>query len=450
MSIFRKVLEIYNEYFICVHCLGRMFALLGSSTTNKERGYSLLLSLTMKSHRNFINKNGARDNSIRDLRLIAKNARFLSAQSVLNNEGLVYDYNEGSSCYLCNNIFSNLQPYVDEAVKNLKDYEFNNFLIGTDLDPEIINREDIFKAKFNLLEAESFKSHFNREIGKMLTNLLNKPPEFANPDITIIFSFRFDSFNVELLVKSLFIYGKYNKYLRDIPQTHWNCRACRGRGCELCNYSGKQYQISVEELISPEFIKKAKATTSKFHGAGREDIDAKMLGEGRPFILELKNPNIRTLNLEKIKKKVNKKNKKKVKVSNLRYSSKSEVKEVKKNSEKAKKLYRVLVESEKKFSKEEFNILFEKLKIELENQIINQKTPSRVSHRRANKVRKKKIYNIVGKYLKSHTFEFLIETQGGTYVKELISGDEGRTQPSFTQIFKSTLFCKELDVLKIF
>jgi len=450
MSIFNKVLEIYEEYFICTHCLGRMFSLLGSGTTNQKRGYSLLLSLTMENHRNYINKSEDREKYIKNLHILAENARFLAAQRVLNNEGLEYDYIEDSSCYLCNNIFSNLQPYVDEAVRKLKDYEFNYFLVGTDLDSKIINREDIFKGKYKLLEAESFKSHFNREIGKSLLTVLNKPPEFANPDITIIFSVRLNSFNVEFLVKSLFIYGKYNKFLRGIPQTHWNCRTCRGKGCELCNYSGKQYKISVEELISPEFIKRAQATTSKFHGAGREDIDAKMLGEGRPFILELKNPKKRTLNLEKITKYVNKKNKKKVKISNLRYSSKNEVKEVKMNSEKAKKLYKVLIESEKKLSEEEFKVLLKKLKIELENQVIEQKTPLRVSHRRADKIRKKKIYSIIGKYLKPHIFEFLIETQGGTYIKELISGDEGRTYPSFTQIFEFPLICKELDVLKIF
>ena len=29
------------------------------------------------------------------------------------------------------------------------------------------------------------------------------------------------------------------------------------------------------------------ATASKFHSAGREDIDVRMLGGGRPFVLEL-------------------------------------------------------------------------------------------------------------------------------------------------------------------
>ncbi|MEJ2279744.1 MAG: hypothetical protein P8Y70_18670 [Candidatus Lokiarchaeota archaeon] len=43
----------------------------------------------------------------------------------------------------------------------------------------------------------------------------------------------------------------------------------------------------------------------------------------------------------------------------------------------------------------------------------------------------------------SKLFEFTIKTQGGTYIKELISGDEGRTEPSFSSIFKQNLTCKQ-------
>jgi tRNA pseudouridine synthase 10 len=64
-------------------------------------------------------------------------------------------------------------------------------------------------------------------------------------------------------------------------------------------------------------------------------------------------------------------------------------------------------------------------------------------------VRKKIIYNIVGEYLKPDLFKFIIETQGGTYIKELINGDNQRTVPSFSEIFKDNLNCVELDVIDI-
>jgi tRNA pseudouridine synthase 10 len=449
--IFDKVLEIYQKYYICLHCLGRMFSLLGTNTTNYERGKSLLLSLTMENHKNFLLGNEVNQNeAIANLKLLANNAYFEPAQKVLDNEGLSYEKNNSAQiCHLCHNNFSKIENYAKKAIQLLEKIEFNSFLIGSRPDSKIINNEDKFKADFNLLEAESFKSHFNRVLGKLLLSVLNKSPEFSHPDVLIIFSLDYEEFTVELVQKSIFIYGKYNKFIRGIPQTHWFCRKCKGTGCESCDYTGKQYLMSVEDLITPEFIKASKATDSKFHGAGREDIDVRMLGVGRPFILELRNPKIRTLDLDKIQKKVNKTNKKKVKVSNLSYSNKKEVIQLKTEAKNTKKVYKAIIKSECKLDKEEFHQKVNLLKKVFENKEIHQRTPCRVSHRRSDKVRKKSIYNIEGRLIKPKLYEFIIETQGGTYIKELINGDDGRTTPSFSEIFEMPLKCKELDVLKI-
>jgi len=450
--IFDKVLEIYQKYYICVHCLGRMFSLLGTNTTNYERGNSLLLSLTMENHRNYLSGNQViQKEAFDNLKLLANNAYFKPAQKVLNNEGLENVMNNSNQiCYLCHNIFYNIEKYAIKAIQLLEKIEYNTFLIGSSPYSQIINQEDKFKSKFNLLEAESFKSHFNRVLGKEILKFINKNPNFSNPDVLLIYSLDYEKFSVELILKSIFIYGKYNKFIRGIPQTHWFCRKCTGTGCESCNYTGKQYLLSIEDLISPEFIKASKATDSKFHGAGREDIDVKMLGSGRPFILELRNPKIRFLNLDKIQKKVNKSNKKKIKIFDLRYSNKKEVIQLKKEAKNTKKLYKAIIKSEIKLNEEEFNQKVILLKKAFENNEIHQRTPSRVSHRRTDKVREKLIYKIEGILIKPDLYEFIIQTQGGTYIKELINGDMGRTVPSFSEIFKTPLKCKQLDVLEIY
>lgn len=449
--IFDTVLEIYQKYYICVHCLGRMFSLLGTNTTNYERGNSLLLSITMENHRNYISGNSSvQKEAIANLELLANKAHFKPAQKVLDNEGLEYMKNNSDHiCYLCHNIFSNIEKFINKATQIVKEIEFNSFLVGSSPESQIINQEDRFKTEFNLLEAESFKSHFNRVVGKGLLITLNKVPEFNHPDVLIIYSLDFEKFNVELILKSVFISGRYNKLIRGIPQTHWFCKKCMGTGCELCNYTGRQYLTSVEDLISPEFIKESKATDSRFHGAGREDIDVRMLGTGRPFIIELRNPKIRNLILGKISRKVNKKYKKKVRIHDLKYSSKKEVIKLKIEAKNSKKLYRAIVKSESKLSKNDFLQKINELKESFENKQIHQRTPYRVSHRRADKIREKFIFKIEGKWIKTNLFEFKIETQGGTYIKELINGDEGRTSPSFSEIFEIPLVCKELDVLEI-
>ena len=448
---FNKVIDIYQNYYICIHCLGRMFSLLGTSTTNYERGNSILLSITMENHRNYLSGDtNERDQALSNLKVLADNAHYISAYNVLKNEGLISKKKDDkSNCYLCNDLFSNVKTYLTKTIQSLNGIEFNNFLIGSKPKSHIINKEDAFKTKFNLLEAESFKSHFNRVFGKILMDKINKPPEFTRPDVLLIYSLDYDTFEIEIILKSLFIYGRYNKLVRGIPQTHWFCKSCMGKGCKLCNFSGRQYLTSVEELITPEFLKATSSTDSKFHGAGREDIDVRMLGFGRPFILELRNPKNRTIDLITLEKKVNKSNKKKVKIQNLRYSNKSEVIKLKAEAKSTKKIYRAVVKASNKISKEIFNQKELDLKKILENKDIRQRTPHRVSHRRADKIRKKFIYKIEGKFIKSNIFKFTIETQGGTYIKELISGDDGRTSPSFSEIFNIPLICKELDVLEI-
>ncbi|MFX0075427.1 MAG: tRNA pseudouridine(54/55) synthase Pus10 [Candidatus Hermodarchaeota archaeon] len=450
MSIFGKVLEIYQEFYLCLHCLGRMFSLLGTDTTNYDRGKSLLLAMTMENHRVYLSKHENHKDAIVNLKILAEKAIFTPAQSVLKKEGIGFNASNASEkCYLCEGMFNQVSSYAKIALKFLDKLEFKNILVGTALNSQIVNREDSFKAHFSLLDSESFKNHFNREVGKEISNLLKIPSEFANPDITVVYSLDYSSSEIELLIRSIFIKGKYNKFVRGIPQTHWDCRSCRGKGCELCNFSGKQYKTSVEELISPEFLKEANAEDSKFHGAGREDIDVKMLGEGRPFILELKKPKIRTLNLEKLQKKVNKKNKNKIKISNLEYSSKLQVKNLKRNAENTRKVYRALTSSYESITKEKFEKKLKELKEVFNKQKVQQRTPHRVSHRRADKIREKKVYHIEGRFVKPQVFEFIVEAQGGTYIKEIINGDNGRTTPSLTEIFGFSIECEKLDVLEI-
>ena len=87
---FNKVIDIYQNYYICIHCLGRMFSLLGTSTTNYERGNSILLSITMENHRNYLSGDtNERDQALSNLKVLADNAHYISAYNVLKNEGLI-------------------------------------------------------------------------------------------------------------------------------------------------------------------------------------------------------------------------------------------------------------------------------------------------------------------------------------------------------------------------
>ena len=99
MSISSKVLEIYQKYYICPNCLGRMWALLGTNTTNIERGTSILLYLTLKNHKRLLSSNtNDEKEAIENLKLLATKASYEPAQKVLKNEGIdISDYESDMS-----------------------------------------------------------------------------------------------------------------------------------------------------------------------------------------------------------------------------------------------------------------------------------------------------------------------------------------------------------------
>ncbi|MHA1193962.1 MAG: hypothetical protein ACTSP9_17010 [Promethearchaeota archaeon] len=91
MTINEKVLEIYHDYYICPHCLGRMFSLYATNTTNLERGNSILLALTMQLHENYLSINEKNDDTVNHLRLLAEKAKYVPAMKVMEKEGLNFN-----------------------------------------------------------------------------------------------------------------------------------------------------------------------------------------------------------------------------------------------------------------------------------------------------------------------------------------------------------------------
>jgi tRNA pseudouridine synthase 10 len=80
---------------------------------------------------------------------------------------------------------------------------------------------------------------------------------------------------------------------------------------------------------------------------------------------------------------------------------------------------------------------------------VKQQTPTRVAHRRADLTRPKRVKSISWKPLPKGSVEFIIRGEAGLYVKELISGDNGRTRPSFSSVLGTPAKTEELDVVKI-
>jgi tRNA pseudouridine synthase 10 len=89
------------------------------------------------------------------------------------------------------------------------------------------------------------------------------------------------------------------------------------------------------------------------------------------------------------------------------------------------------------------------LETRLTNALVIQQTPLRVVHRRANLAREKYIYEVNVKKMSPQKAEMKIRCQGGLYVKELVTGDEGRTIPNVSEILNNRAKPLKLDVLNV-
>jgi tRNA pseudouridine synthase 10 len=440
MDILEKASNMLNKYPLCDHCLGRQFALLGYSIENNDRGKALKLSLTLQA--SDLNSSKKAE-GVKRLKVLALNGFSREAKETLKHlRKSIPKKDAANTCFLCEDRFQLLDGLTQKTLEAVVDYEYTTFLVGIEMPVSVEEREDEFKAIFNVSYGESIRHEFGRMLGKRIAKATGKTAEYKKPDLAIIVNPFLEQVRVQ--VNPLFVAGKYRKLVRDIPQSKWFCSRCRGKGCEKCNGTGKMYPESVEELSSKPLLEAAKGEKTSFHASGREDIDARMLGSGRPFVIEVSKPKKRFLDLKKLEAAVNANAKGKVEVSGLRFSSKDVVRRLKRG-ESAQKEYRVLIDFESNVSGEGLRLLEEKLT----GILIKQQTPLRVLHRRADLIREKYIYEVKVKKCSRKRAEMKIRCQGGLYVKELVSGDDGRTTPSVSELLEKKAKPLKLDVLNV-
>ncbi|HII85884.1 TPA: tRNA pseudouridine(54/55) synthase Pus10 [Candidatus Bathyarchaeota archaeon] len=439
MSVIEKALSMLEVYPLCDNCLGRQFALLGRGIENNSRGNALKLTLTLQA--SAFNLEKAPMGS-KMLKLLVMNGFSIEAEEALRQSGKRVPRLPAKICFLCEDKILSIASLLEKALDALSSYEYSSFLVGVELPVAVEEREDEFKAAFGVAFGESIRHEFGRLLGKRFEERTGKLVEYMKPDVTLIVN-PFTE-NIRLQVNPIFVAGRYRKLVRDIPQSKWYCSCCRGRGCEKCNGTGKLYPDSVEEFVSGPVLAAAEGEKTAFHASGREDIDARMLGRGRPFVVEVSKPKKRSLDLARLKEAINKNATGKVEVSTLRITSKNLVGKLK-MSESSQKKYRVLIEFEKEILDKNLPLLEQKLT----GTLIKQQTPRRVLHRRADLIRERYIYKVKVRMLSPRRVEMQVRCQGGLYVKELVSGDDGRTMPSVSELLGNRAKTLKLDVLNV-
>jgi len=396
---------------LCDNCLGRLFADRSFGLGNAERGNGVRVALALEDDEDFERPDGM--------------------------------------CWVCEDECDRFDWWAEQAATAVRGYEFDTYQVGTKVPPLLEENDRLLRedAGMDSDAGEPMKREFNREVGKRFGERTDTEVDFERPDVLLVCDLATDEIDVQ--VNSAFVYGRYRKLERDIPQTEWPCNECRGTGlkhgeeCEGCDGTGYRYDESVEQLTAPVVREAMDGEAATFHGAGREDVDARMVGSGRPFVIEIKEPRTRDVDVGTLASDINEFADGKVEVEGLRLATHDMVERVKELP--ASKTYRMDVALDERVDEETFAEALD----ELNGTTVSQETPQRVDHRRASKTRTRQVYDISGELVDDREATVEIHGEGGLYVKELLSGDEGRTEPSLAGLLGVDATVTALDVQEV-
>ncbi|MEM2237437.1 MAG: tRNA pseudouridine(54/55) synthase Pus10 [Candidatus Caldarchaeum sp.] len=432
-TVVQRAIHLLTLDPLCDYCLGRQFARLGFGLTNKERGRALKIALLLES---------VKQQNVELLRLLAERGGVEEAVEHLKKNNIL---TQKQPCSLCGGILSEekFRAIVESISTQTSQYEFGTFLVGASVPPEVREKEDRLRSLAGIEEGEDLKNDITREIARLLAINTGKKTDYISPDITIIVNMFANTFKI--FPNPLFIKGRYLKHSRNLPQSPWHCRKCWGKGCEECGFTGREYPTSVAELVGEPARRMFDAEAFKFHAAGREDVDALVEGGGRPFVIELKRPRRRFIALEEVEKTINNESGGLVEVMLESLASRKDVRALKLTSPTASKTYIVKAYYHTDLDASQLR----KIEEVFRNIVIEQRTPTRVLARRADRVRRKIVYETEASLVGSREVVYKIRCQGGLYVKELVTGDDGRTKPSFAEILQTVPSKLELTVVSV-
>ncbi len=421
-NIIEKTIRILLKHPLCNHCLGRLFARLGKGLGNDERGYALKTLVSM-----LIPTEGG-DDELKDfVKKLAENA----GDPLTRLYNIVYGEDvEPKKCSLCGGKISRkyFEELADNVIEILKEYNATSFLIGVTIDREMVLKELELVREIGIDYSESIKNEIKREVGKIVKEKTGIEPDFTRPDIVAIIDYEKNT--IHPIVNPILLTGRYWKKARNISHTIWSVEGT------------KKYPYSIEEFLDHTLNPLYDSDKAILHASGREDVDARMLGTGRPMVVEIVNPRFRLVDTNLLNELL-----KSVVIDAEVYgeATRETIRLLKTDLSKKEKIYKALVATDQPVSDDKLRELEEFFR----NRTVRQLTPLRILRRKKERVRIKKVYEVVVNKISDRVFEALIKSDGGLYIKELISGDQGRTDPSFTSVLGIQAYCIELDVIGV-
>ena len=247
--------KIISNHYLCDNCLGRMFGGLSRGLSNEERGRAIRETVKMDIHLQLLEGKRVPRKLLKSLISLYNE---MEMKSLLEERGInIAPKVIESSCEICGGLFNELDDILTELLPYILEYEFTGYVVGVTSLPEYEEREERIKMKYGLWFSESIRSELSRELGKKLDKKLrvaNKAVEYdpSSPEATIIIDIT--NKTVEVETKPIQIYFEVYRE-KERPLFAKNCKSCRGKGCETCDYIGKEAGNSLEYALGKVMLK---------------------------------------------------------------------------------------------------------------------------------------------------------------------------------------------------
>ncbi|MEM0126404.1 MAG: tRNA pseudouridine(54/55) synthase Pus10 [Thermoplasmatales archaeon] len=330
-------------------------------------------------------------------------------------------------CEYCGGILSRIDDFFEIFKDFYFQFEIGSFLIGVKADKNRLQKE-MKVIEDEKLDIRNFKKEFESKLGSRIEDELHLKADFTKPDV--IFTVDQRNLSYDFWIRPVFVVGRYRKNARGIPQSPWISPAPGREGRSISEYIGE----NIKDALG--------GTNYNFYASGREDVDALMLGDGRPFYVEVINPRKRKVEGAEITRKISESSGGNVEVLEPRIASEEEIDVLKRA--RPNKVYEVSFSTDRKLNDD----LIRKLS-SYSGIVISQRTPTRVLPIRKDISRKRTIFSIKVLNWSDYQVRLWIEAEAGTYIKEFITGDSGRTEPSISKDLKVNVKIDYLNVLSV-
>ncbi|MGC8544012.1 MAG: tRNA pseudouridine(55) synthase, partial [Vulcanisaeta sp.] len=410
MGIEKTAMDVLRKYPLCDHCLGRLFARLGVGLTNEERGRAIKNYLLMSIHEKIISE-GLSDEAINDLKVLALSGHEPSI-GFLRNLGIEVS---PMPCYVCgNSIFNRLDEWARNIADSLRSLnaEYRTFRLGTRVPSDLLSRELSITTEFNISTAESIKRELNRELGKRVSAILGLSFSRESPDVEVVLDITTGSVNIQLM--PIYVFTRYRKIRRFTKRA-----SIRWPTDYIAQVYGAQGII--------------------VHSGGDEVSNVRVLGNGRPLVIQIIKPSKRP-SLNDIIASLKNTDDYDVIFDRMEYVKGSIIRRIKARSREYVITYRVLAVTENPITDETIRSLHEYFR----NRQVNQRLRVKGRVRR----RVSMVYELNGRAIGDRLMELLIRCQGNLHVRGFVHGGFGDIEPSIAGTLGFGVKPIEIDILR--